>query len=231
MKLLGIDTSTQTASVAIFENGNILGEMLLNTPLTHSQKLMPMVESLMAQLSLKIKDLDGYYVTTGPGSFTGVRIGVSTVKAFAQAHQKPIVTMSSTALLALGNLQHEGIIVSLLDAKRENVYGGIYRSDGTELETVYEGIATLAEVHQMLETDFSAERILIVGEATSIYPDFFDTMISMWNKNNYLFGKQRHNIINATSFCHLAFETAEHHTYLDITANYMKKSQAERDLK
>jgi tRNA threonylcarbamoyladenosine biosynthesis protein TsaB len=190
-----------------------------------------MVESLTTQLSLKICDFDGFYVTTGPGSFTGVRIGVSTVKAFAQAHKKPIVTMSSMALLALGNLQHEGIIVSLLDAKRETVYYGVYRSNGVELKTIAEDVATLTEVHQLLEADFSAERILIVGEAVQIYPNFFELMMSMWNKNNYLFGKQRHNIINATSFCHLPFESATHCTYLDVTANYMKKSQAERDLK
>lgn len=229
MKLLGIDTSTQTASVAVFEDGAILGEMLLNTPLTHSQKLMPMVESLLGQLSLKIKDFDGYYVTTGPGSFTGVRIGLSTVKGFAQVHPKPIVARSSLELLALGNLQHDGIIVSLLDAKRETAYYGIYRSNGEMLKTISEGVASLSEIHQLLEKDFSAERILLVGEAIYNYESFFQNLTTVWNTNNYQFGHQRHNIVNATSFCHLDFEGADHLGYDEITAHYMKASQAERD--
>jgi len=103
MKLLSIDTSTQTASVAVIESGKVIGEMMLNTPLTHSQKLMPLIESLIGQLSLKIKDFDGFCVCQGPGSFTGVRIGISTVKAFAQAHGGFVVTETSMGLLALVN--------------------------------------------------------------------------------------------------------------------------------
>ena len=231
MKLLGIDTSTQTASVAVFEDGAILGEMLLNTPLTHSQKLMPMVESLLTQLNLKVKDFDGYYVATGPGSFTGVRIGVSTVKGFAQAHRKPIVACSSVELLALGNLQHEGLIVSILDAKRETAFFGVYRSNGERLKKIREGILSLAEIHQYIESEFSSERILLVGEALYAYPTFFENLKNMWNKNSYFYGHQRHNIINATSFCHMDFKSAEHLSYLEVTAEYMKASQAERDKK
>lgn len=91
MRVLAIDTSSQVASVAILEKDKLLGEMTINHPKTHSQKLMPIIESLCASLDLKIADMDTIAVAGGPGSFTGVRIGLSAAKALAQPFNLPIL--------------------------------------------------------------------------------------------------------------------------------------------
>jgi len=229
MKLLSIDTSTQTASVAVIASGKVMGEMMLNTPLTHSQKLMPLIESLIGQLSLKIKDFDGFCVCEGPGSFTGVRIGLSSAKAFAQAHGGFVVTETSMGLLALGNIIHEGIILAALDAKRREVYYGIYRSNGKVITKIEEDVMPLSNLLEKVENMFSAERILCVGEALNIYSDEFSALKEHWNKNNYILGSENHNLIHASSFAHLPLTSDQFKTYQDVKANYMRKSQAERD--
>jgi len=123
-KVMVIDTSSSAASIAVFENDILIGESGLHSKTTHSIKFMPLLDALMKQLELKISDIDAYYVCEGPGSFTGVRIGISTVKGFAQPFQTPIYTFTSMYLLASAMRHVEGLIVPMIDAKRSEVYYG-----------------------------------------------------------------------------------------------------------
>ncbi|NLD50830.1 MAG: tRNA (adenosine(37)-N6)-threonylcarbamoyltransferase complex dimerization subunit type 1 TsaB, partial [Clostridiaceae bacterium] len=91
MKILALDTSTIAATVAVIEDEKLLGEFLLNHKKTHSQKLLPMIKEIMEELELKPEDVDVFAASTGPGSFTGLRIGVTTIKAMAYALDKPVV--------------------------------------------------------------------------------------------------------------------------------------------
>ncbi len=126
MRVLAIDTSTMVSTCAILEDEKLLGEYSLNQEITHSENLVPMIKEMLDNLELNISHIDLYGVAIGPGSFTGLRIGIATIKAFAHVFDKPMVGVSTLEGLAF-NLPYRGIIVPMIDARRNRVYTGIYK--------------------------------------------------------------------------------------------------------
>ncbi len=129
MKILAIDTTVKTAAAALVEDGRLLAEYSLNTD-THSTTLLPMISSILAQSGNKVSDLDLLAVSAGPGSFTGVRIGVSTVKGLAFADQIPCAGVSSLEAMAMNFTGISGIIVPVINARNKMVYTALFSSDG-----------------------------------------------------------------------------------------------------
>lgn len=231
MKKLAIDTSTQTASVALFEDDLVLGEMVINTPKTHSQKLMPLVESLMSFHDLKVKDLDLIMVCEGPGSFTGVRIGLSSAKAMSQPFNIPLVTCSSLKLLGLGASDFRGYIISMIDAKRGEVYCGQYVSDASGLHTLSEGVENVQGLLEALSQGHinpSGLPVLFVGEGVNLYQT---SILEQKNHSQKAWALKTNTYPKAADFVKLDLDKVEKKSYLDVTANYMRLSQAERDKK
>ncbi len=128
MIILAVDTSSQAASCAIMRDGVLAGEFFCNVGLTHSQTAMPMVEALLHITGLAAGDLDVLAVTTGPGSFTGLRIGISSIKGMALALDKPCVEVSTLEALAAGVPGFQGYLAPVMDARREQVYTALFRS-------------------------------------------------------------------------------------------------------
>ncbi len=170
MFVLGIDTSNTTLSVALMENGTVLGEITEATKNDHSKRLMPAIESLFSTCQKEAKDLDRIVIAKGPGSYTGVRIGVTVAKMMAWTLNKPLVGVSSLEVLAR-NLSVEGYVIPLFDARRETVFAGVY--EGTSFESIvadghYELrqlLAKLNESHKsmyFLGNDVARYRELIV---------------------------------------------------------------------
>lgn len=126
MKILSIDSSSVTASVAITENGKILSEKFINNGLTHSQTLMPMVEDAINESKISVKDIDLFAVTNGPGSFTGVRIGISCVKGMADALSKKCVVVSTLEAIAEPLKNQDVIACAVMDARCNQVYTAIF---------------------------------------------------------------------------------------------------------
>lgn len=127
MKLLAIDTSNRPLSVAVLEDTQILATTTTNVGRNHSSTLLPIIEQAMAQAKLAPADLDRIVVAAGPGSYTGLRIGVTTAKTLAFTLDKALVGVSSLAVLA-GNIVTEGQLVApLFDARRDNIFAGLYR--------------------------------------------------------------------------------------------------------
>ena len=126
MKILSIDSSSVTASVAITENGKILSEKFINNGLTHSQTLMPMVEEVINESKISVKDIDLFAVTNGPGSFTGVRIGISCVKGVADALSKKCVVVSTLEAIAEPLKNQDVIACAVMDARCNQVYTAIF---------------------------------------------------------------------------------------------------------
>lgn len=126
MKILSIDSSSVTASVAITENGRILSEKFINNGLTHSQTLMPMVEDAINESKISVKDIDLFAITNGPGSFTGVRIGISCVKGMADALNKKCVTVSTLEAIAEPLKNQDVIACAVMDARCNQVYTAIF---------------------------------------------------------------------------------------------------------
>lgn len=224
MKALVIDTSSTAASVALFSDNQLLGSFFTNTKQTHSQKLMPIVHALLEQTDTRVSDIDAYYVCEGPGSFTGVRIGIATVKGFAQPFGAPVHAFSSMFLIASGIRRHEGIIIPLIDAKRGDVYYGVYEWDGDRLMTLEEGVEPLEQLLVYLEDKYPSQSKLLVGDAMVSYPDAFKTA------DNFLVGHLDEGVPKASNLSVESVECDETATVYNIKANYMRKSQAERDI-
>lgn len=121
MKILSIETVGNICAVALTEDNNLIKEEILEDGNTHSVKLMPLVDKLLKETNITVNDIDLFACDIGPGSFTGIRIGVSTIKAFIDVTNKKTVGVSSLEILAR-NVDEDGIICSLLDAKNDNVY-------------------------------------------------------------------------------------------------------------
>ena len=129
MKILGIDTSAQTASTCVCEDGKIIISSSLNTGLTHSQTLLPMIESMLLSAKMSLSDIDVFAVSNGPGSFTGIRIGVSAIKGFAFAENKLCIGVSTLKALAYNMDGFDGIICPCMDARRNQVYNALFENN------------------------------------------------------------------------------------------------------
>lgn len=224
MKSLVIDTSSTAASVALFEDGQVLGSFFTNTKQTHSQKLMPVVHAVLEQTGTQISDIEAYYVCEGPGSFTGVRIGIATVKGFAQPFGVPVHPYSSMFLIACGVTQKDCLIVPVIDAKRGDVYYGVYRWDGDRLSTLEEGIEPLEQLLIALDERYHGQTKRVVGDAINAYPDVFR------NTERCLLGSEGEGVPNAFNLSIQSMALDPNASVYNIKANYMRKSQAERDV-
>ncbi|NVL91033.1 MAG: tRNA (adenosine(37)-N6)-threonylcarbamoyltransferase complex dimerization subunit type 1 TsaB [Desulfobacterales bacterium] len=126
MKILGVDTSSRTGSVAVCENDTVLAEVAVTGAHTHAKRLMPAVDATLEMAGLSIADCDGFAVTTGPGSFTGLRIGISTVKGFGVATKKPVAGVSTLEALAYQFPLFPHLICPVLDARKGQIYTALY---------------------------------------------------------------------------------------------------------
>ena len=136
MKILSIDTASQICGVSILEDTNLICKLDKDTGRTHSENLMPMIEQAFEECNLSLKDIDLLVCDKGPGSFTGIRIGIATIKAFHDSLSIPCVGVNSLETLA-HSIQEDGFIVSLLDCKNDNCYFTLYElKDGKYIEVI-----------------------------------------------------------------------------------------------
>ena len=129
MRILALDSSAVSASCAITENEHLIAESFVNVGLTHSETLLPMVANTLANAKLTANDIDCFAVSSGPGSFTGIRIGVAAVKGMAFAQNPPCVGVSTLEAIAWGCEGHEGVICAVMDARRQQVYNALFAFD------------------------------------------------------------------------------------------------------
>ncbi|MEK9199828.1 tRNA (adenosine(37)-N6)-threonylcarbamoyltransferase complex dimerization subunit type 1 TsaB [Ureibacillus sp. 179-F W5.1 NHS] len=165
---LGIETSNSPLSIAIVKDGQVLVEIVENVKLTHSVTAMPAIQELFSKAKLKPADIDAIAVSEGPGSYTGIRIGVTIAKTLAWTLKKPLVGVSSLKTLAANGELFNGIICSLFDARRQNVYAGVYQ--GWELETVME--ERHVSIDDLLSQLHSLNKlVLFIGADVEIFKD------------------------------------------------------------
>ncbi len=130
MRVLAVDTTTERGSVAVTENDAVAGEVRLASAEDHSRKVLPAVDFLLQSLGLRAADLDAFAVTTGPGSFTGLRVGLSTVQGLALGTGRPCLGVSTLDVLAARGAGAAATVVALMDAYRGEVYGAVYDGEG-----------------------------------------------------------------------------------------------------
>ena len=129
MKILGVDTSTPIGSIALVDSDHLVAEHTLNIVQAHSSRLMPAIDSVLKWGNITVDGLDGCAVGIGPGSFTGTRIGVTTIKSICYAVDKPIISVSTLEAIAYNLRGSNGIICPLLDARRSEIYGAIFEAN------------------------------------------------------------------------------------------------------
>ncbi len=133
MKILALETSAKAVSAAVTEDGRLLAQGYQDTGLTHSRTLMPIVEAILKNTELTVQDMDAIAVAAGPGSFTGIRIGVAAAKGLAFAAEKPAAGVSTLAAMARNVAFADGLVVCAMDARRQQVYNALFRAENGTL--------------------------------------------------------------------------------------------------
>ena len=165
MKLLALETASGVASAAVYEDGKLKSEVYLDNKLTHSATIMPMAERVLAQADLLAEDMDYFAVDVGPGSFTGVRIGVCAANAMAAACGKYVIPVDSLTALA-ANLPYAGFVCALLDARADRIYAALFDTANGFPEIIGNLFAgTIDEWLKLLPFD---KRIVFVGDGAAV---------------------------------------------------------------
>lgn len=228
MKILALDTSTMLATCAVLDENRVLGEYSLNQEETHSEKLVPMVKEVLDSLGLKVSDIDLYGVATGPGSFTGLRIGVATIKAFAHLFDKPVVGISTLEALAF-NLPYNEVVVPMIDARRDRVYTGIYTWEDGKIKTIME--PDVLDIYDLLEKlDESYEKVLVNGDGSLLHREKIKERL----KEKVNLSTIGQNFCRATSIGELAlinYNEGQINDYYTLVPEYLRESQAQRELR
>lgn len=223
MILLGIDTSTNACSVSLMEEDKLLGEIILNHKKTHSKKLMPSIEFLLNSVELKVDDIDAIAVSIGPGSFTGLRIGLSTAKALCQAKNKKLIKIDTLDSLAYNAIEDNCIIIPLLDAQRDNLYSKYFEvKEGKLNELTDTKVENINEIIEFIKT--SDKRCILLGEGYLKHKEKFDEIDNIIKKTS------NNNVLRASSMFDIAkekYNKEEFENYYTLTPVYIRKSQAE----
>ena len=224
MKILSVDSSAIVASVALSDDGRLLAEYTLNNKNTHSETLLPMIESLLSFFSMSADDVDLFAVSTGPGSFTGVRIGTATVKGLAFAKGKPCVGVSTLEAIAYNLRFHKGIVCSVMNARRSQVYTAIFRSDGEKLERLTDDLAiSISELDTML-AEYN-EEIVLAGDGYDICEKGFAT-----TSVRPVPERLRHQSAFSVAEAALdAYKSGKYCSDAELGVEYLRPSQAERE--
>lgn len=228
MKILAIDTSATAASAALCDENKIIGEFFINTKLTHSRTLMPMVESLLANTNVQTSDITAVAVNCGPGSFTGVRIGVAAAKGLAFADDLPCIEVSTLESLAYNVQSANGIICPVMDARCSQVYNALFKCDGVKPERLCEDRAlSIAELSDELKG--YNERIILVGDGAELCDNTMKELLP-----NVELAPMTVRFQRASSTALIALEKFNNNEVLsaaEIMPMYLRLPQAQRELK
>lgn len=226
MIILSIESSTSAASAALINDKGVLGEYTLNFKKQHSVLLMTLIDSLLKNNEVSINDLDGVVVSKGPGSFTGLRIGMATAKGLCMGANKQLLAISSLDGLAYNEISFKGIICPIMDALRDNVFVALYKSDNNKLEKLvdYSHMSIDELINKANEYD---EPIIFVGDGIEKHGDKLRE-----NIKNVSFSSPANNFAKASSLGILGFEMIKngiHDNLNEVAPMYLRKSQAERE--
>lgn len=229
MVILGIESSAPSASAAVIKDGKLLSEMFLNVGLTHSVTLLPLIRQAVEGAGITVDDIDAVAVTNGPGSFTGVRIGVSTAKGIAQPANKKCIPVSTLEVIAYPLSGCECIAVSVMDARCNQVYCAMFDCFDSAFKRITDDDAisldSLCEKLQKIN-----KKIVLIGDGADISYEYLKDKVAGISKASPLIKYQK-----ASSTALLAEEKLNNNenikTAEELVPSYLRLSQAERELK
>lgn len=227
MKILALDSSGLVASVAIAQDDNVIAEYTINYKKTHSQTLLPMIDEIVKMTDTDLESIDAIAVAGGPGSFTGLRIGSATAKGLGMALDKPLINIPTIEGLAYNMYGVDKLICPMMDAKRNQVYTGVYKFNGNELITIKEQMAVdIKEVMEILNS--LGTEVIFLGDAVPVYKNIIENEM----KTGFIFAPAHLNRQRAGAVAMLAMEYAKvgkFETATEHMPQYLRMSQAERE--
>lgn len=235
MKILAVDSSGMTASVAVLEDDIVRAEYSLTNKKTHSETLLPMIDRILSDLGTEPDTLDAIAIAEGPGSFTGLRIGAATIKGLSLSLEIPVIPVPTLAALASNVAGCKGIAAPIMDARRNQVFTGLYRfadQGGIScLETVRDqdakGIDELLDELNRL-TKESGDEVTFLGDGVKVFRDYIMEHADF----AYHFAAEQNNLQRAGSVASLAARIWKEGGAIngdDFAPVYLRKSQAERE--
>lgn len=231
MKILAVECSATPASVAILDNHKLLAEAFANVKLTHSQTLMPMIENLLAASKIKLSDIEGFAIANGPGSFTGVRIGISAVKGLAAAKKLPCVGVSTLLAMAYNYIDTDCIVCAVMDARCNQFYNAIFDIENSEITRLCEDRALMCD--ELLEeikkiSQNSDKCVIIIGDGADA---FYKAACDIKNVKK---AHPSHEFQNAVGVGYASLDSFKKGEVLspnELLPFYLRLPQAERELK
>lgn len=220
LKILSIDTSSNICSIALLEDTNTIQELNIKNAKTHSENLMPLLDKLLTTHHLDLEDIECIVCDKGPGSFTGIRIGIATAKALAQVRRIPVVGITSLQALAYQVSPERGIICSIIDARNSNVYCGIFNKNHVLLQDYVadhiQNILPLLQKHSF---------ITFVGDASLLHEIFLRENLS----SHLIFSGIEDLSASSLGACgFIQFQLGNFDDADSLLPLYLRKSQAER---
>ena len=229
MKILGLDSSGIVASVAIVEDENLIAEYTVNYKKTHSQTLLPMLDELVKMTELDLDTIDAIAVAAGPGSFTGLRIGSATAKGLGLALKKPLVEIPTVDALAYNLYSSQYVICPIMDARRGQVYTGIYKFEETEMKTIKPQCIMMID-ELIKELDTIKESVMFLGDGVDVHKQLIDDIMD--TKHYYApASMNRHKASTLGTIAEIYYKNGKTETAKEHKPEYLRLSQAERELK
>ena len=228
MKILAFDSSGLVASVAILEEEQLIAEYTLNYKKTHSQTLLPMLDEIVKMTELDLNEIDAIAVAAGPGSFTGLRIGSATVKGLGLALNKPIVSVPTLEGIAYNLYGTDALICPMMDARRKQVYTGLYEFNGKKFQIIAD--QTACPVEEILDrcNEFG-RKVIFLGDGVPVYQDMIKDKIQVeYDFAPAHMNRQRAGALGRRAFDYIREEKLE--SAAEHAPVYLRKSQAEREL-
>ncbi len=228
MRILGFDTSAKAASVALSENGKLISEFYLDSGFTHSETVLPMAKAVLDAARITPADIDLFAVNCGPGSFTGLRIGIAAAKALGMSLQKPCAAVSTLEALAYNMQSSAGIICAAMDARCSQVYTAFFESDGENMTRLCEDRAVSTDVlfedikKYVSET---GEKVWLVGDGAALCHKKFGEEFVKTAPPQLVLGHASGTCIAAQKL----FENGKTVSAGELVPNYLRLAQAERE--
>jgi len=227
MKILGLDSSGIVASVAIVEDDVLIAEYTVNYKKTHSQTLLPMLDEIAKMTELDLNSIDAIAVAAGPGSFTGLRIGSATAKGLGLALKKPLIAIPTVEGLAYNLYDISGLICPIMDARRKQVYTGIYRFTDHQLRVVEDQMAVPMET-VIEKLNQYGEAVTFLGDGVPVFHELIAEKMTV----PYSFAPAHVNKQRAAAVAALGeiyYRQGKTETAMEHVPDYLRVSQAERE--
>ena len=234
MKILGIDSSGLVASAAIADEKNIIAEFTVNNKQTHSQTLLPMIEKVVDMSGIELEQIDAIAIAAGPGSFTGLRIGSATAKGLGLALEKPLIHIPTLEGLAYNLCGIADVVCPIMDARRGQVYAGIYEFDGQKLHILEDQMAVpIEELGEKLKKYLKeGRRVTFLGDGVPVHKTKIKEEILLGEAVTFApanMNRQRAASVGTLGMQY--YKEGKIETAMEHEPDYLRVSQAERERK